>query len=280
MRRLLPLTILLALGLSAPAPAQSTAMRACVKKKGGAMRMLLTPAQRCRKRERLVTWNATGVQGLPGAAGPAGAPGSDGATGPQGVPGPIEGTPAGGALTGTFPNPMIAPGAVGAAQIAASLIDAPAATPGLRRLGSGATQAAAGNDHRLSNPRVPAGPAGGDLTGDYPAPIIRAGAVRADEVGNGSLRMADIYVATSYLQVNPGVIAAGTCATVSSVADNPTVNVGDVVGVHTSDDWDSRLLGATRRVTVDGTADYEVCNIGNVDLNPPAGLVRLVQERP
>jgi hypothetical protein len=56
----------------------SRTVTACVKKRGGAMRM----AKRCRSTERKVTWNRQGP------AGPAGRAGYDGVAGAQGIPGP------------------------------------------------------------------------------------------------------------------------------------------------------------------------------------------------
>ena len=69
---------------------------ACVHKSSGA----LYRSSHCARHDRTLTWN---VQGPPGAQGI------------QGPPGPATGT-AGGALTGHYPNPGLAAGAVGTSQ--------------------------------------------------------------------------------------------------------------------------------------------------------------------
>jgi hypothetical protein len=134
--------------------------------------------------------------------GPPGPVGPKGDTGEPGPAGSIQSAPAGGDLTGSYPNPSIGTGKVTsekvfdgtltAADLDASLLNGPPGSPGLRSLGTGSTEAAAGNDPRLSNARPPTGGAGGSLTGSYPNPSLAGGSVGSDQIVDGSVGAAEV----------------------------------------------------------------------------------------
>ena len=259
-------------------------IRACAKADGSLR--LTRSGRRCPRGEQALEWNVAGQRGLVGPVGKTGPTGRTGATGPSGS---IVGAPAGGALTGSYPDPSLASGAVSSSDITPSLLDGDPAVPTLRSLGTGPDQAAAGNDPRLSDSRTPSGTAGGSLTGTYPAPGIANGAIGTDQLADGSvtnakvsagsLTLSDFAIWTFNSTQPAGSIAAGDCLGTDVSGTSVTVAPGDLL-MGWIDDTDAGLTFNPLIVTHANAADIEFCNDSGSNETFPALNYTVIAVRP
>jgi hypothetical protein len=123
----------------------------------------------------------------------------------------------------------IAPLTITDAEVATANKDGVVGTPSLRTLGTGALQATAGNDTRLTDSRVPTGGASGTLNGTYPSPGVNTDGATL-ETNASTLRVKALGITTAHIAAQAWSSYSPGWATTGGGGSQPSIGNGTLTG--------------------------------------------------